>query len=77
MTLRGFCKFTETNCDPGVFDEVLQLVAEGSCTGGDGVGFKGVGPVGELLGAQSEFKFFTTYGGIEPTRNPSIANYDG
>jgi hypothetical protein len=24
------CKFTETNCDPGVFDEVLQLVAEGS-----------------------------------------------
>jgi hypothetical protein len=27
-------KFTETDCEPGVFDEVLQLVAEGSCSDG-------------------------------------------
>jgi hypothetical protein len=29
------CKFTETDCDPGVFDEVLHLVAVGSCSDGD------------------------------------------
>jgi hypothetical protein len=29
------CNLTETDCDPGVFDEVLKLVAEGSCSDGD------------------------------------------
>jgi hypothetical protein len=40
MTLRGLmgCKFTETNCDPGVFDEVLQLVAKPALAAGIGVG---------------------------------------